>query len=789
LNKLPSHYFWLAVPLALILSATIGLAVVFGLRGQVQINWPQSQRDWTSKLAIDGIELPLTGDEQLRYRVGPGSHQLAASRHGFHAIDQPFSVSPNHSVKIDLAWLPTEANQQTLDLESLAAKATAAISKLPIGQEYQDVRNDLTSLYFDALTPEVQEATTNYLKLLPSPLDRHPALSPELPYEMEGLAWTNGDGNLRHSSTVSGLVILPESKKVLSSGWDGQVMTWSLASGKQAADAWPHSAPLQALAVSADERWLATGGDDGILRVWDLKTRHLRWSDRQRGAILSLDFSANSELLAVGSADNRVRIWKLNLKMFSDTEGDLLGQIAKAGDEASSNEQADCMSLLAQAVMGHRTSSVVFCKNDSRLAIGDLYGNVKLWDRANNSFIERTGGPPIRTFYYDQAADTLVAIGFNLQECRWKLSDDLPGEKTATGVVLAADRDGQWRIHWDDRKKLLELRRQDTNPSRTYELSDGEPTAATFDAKLQALVIGTNSGKILLFDVAKESPIPTWQPSDEALQCADLSIDQSAIVTGNNLGDIAIWDSFLRRETFRKRLYDTSVEKVLFCDKKRCFIATDDLHVVVETLGPQPTTVRWTGKRPLAAGATHDLVVYCREHAIVVKKLSESAEKECVIDSPTAIAVHPTKPIAIIGDRRGQLFIVEHGSEPTPFGKVNDAIEDILFNENDDFLVTTEAGHLYRANRTQPSSVQEVDWRIADWKPKSIAMIAGEAVVSRGGRWAKINDDFSIAELKPVASQSANLQWPTTPHFSPYLFMLDGRGRFLVFNAEAQIGF
>jgi WD40 repeat protein len=68
---------------------------------------------------------------------------------------------------------------------------------------------------------------------------------------------------------------------------------------------------ILALAFSADGKWLATGGTDTIIRVWNLESKaaplelkgHTDW-------ISGLAFSPDGKLLASGSVDRTARIWK-----------------------------------------------------------------------------------------------------------------------------------------------------------------------------------------------------------------------------------------------------------------------------------------------------------------------------------------------------------------------------------------------------------------------------------------------------------------------------------------------
>jgi WD40 repeat protein len=69
---------------------------------------------------------------------------------------------------------------------------------------------------------------------------------------------------------------------------------------------------VQAVAVSPDGRWLATGGDDSLVTIWDFKTgKKLKTFGGHRGAISALRFSPDGAKLLSGSTDKSIRVWDL----------------------------------------------------------------------------------------------------------------------------------------------------------------------------------------------------------------------------------------------------------------------------------------------------------------------------------------------------------------------------------------------------------------------------------------------------------------------------------------------
>ena len=73
------------------------------------------------------------------------------------------------------------------------------------------------------------------------------------------------------------------------------------------------SSPLNALALSADGRWLASGGTDGVVTLWDVETgRAVTWLTGSYGAVSTLAFSPSGDRLYGAGQDSVIKVWTLD---------------------------------------------------------------------------------------------------------------------------------------------------------------------------------------------------------------------------------------------------------------------------------------------------------------------------------------------------------------------------------------------------------------------------------------------------------------------------------------------
>jgi len=145
----------------------------------------------------------------------------------------------------------------------------------------------------------------------------------------------------------------PDSQYVASGGYDFTVRVWD---ANTATEKWAfadHTWPVLAVAFSPDGRHLASGGGDSNVRIYDWTTGEKlpALQPRHASRIADVTFSSDGKLLASASWDRTVKVW-----------------------DATSWE------LLHDLSHPRGPQCVAFDRNGPRLAWGSIDGTVTIWD-------------------------------------------------------------------------------------------------------------------------------------------------------------------------------------------------------------------------------------------------------------------------------------------------------------------------------------------------------------------------------------------------------------------------
>ncbi|CAM9572875.1 unnamed protein product [Ectocarpus fasciculatus] len=137
-----------------------------------------------------------------------------------------------------------------------------------------------------------------------------------------------------HKLSPTCVVLSPDDTTAFSGSKDNSIIRWDVETGKRVTmlPHWrklpggkvpsvkAHSKEVLTLAVSGDGRYLASGGRDRLINVWDCRTDTVVETFRgHQDTVSSLAFRANSLALFSGSHDRCVKHWDLNEMGYVET--------------------------------------------------------------------------------------------------------------------------------------------------------------------------------------------------------------------------------------------------------------------------------------------------------------------------------------------------------------------------------------------------------------------------------------------------------------------------------------
>ncbi|AKE64550.1 High-affnity carbon uptake protein Hat/HatR [Microcystis aeruginosa NIES-2549] len=122
-----------------------------------------------------------------------------------------------------------------------------------------------------------------------------------------------------HGSWVWSVALNSEGQLLASGGQDGIVKIWSITTDisinchSLPHPSQKHYAPIRAVTFSADSQFLATGSEDKTIKIWSVETGEcLHTLEGHQERVGGVTFSPNGQLLASGSADKTIKIWSVD---------------------------------------------------------------------------------------------------------------------------------------------------------------------------------------------------------------------------------------------------------------------------------------------------------------------------------------------------------------------------------------------------------------------------------------------------------------------------------------------
>ena len=330
-----------------------------------------------------------------------------------------------------------------------------------------------------------------------------------------------------HTIWVLAVAVAPDGSWLASGDEDGAVRIWDVANGQERATLVGHTGEVLAVAVAPDGSWLASGSRDDTVRIWDVASGQERATlVGHTGGVEAVAVAPDGSWLASGSRDDTVRIW----------------------DVASGQERA--------TLVGHTggVEAVAVAPDGSWLASGSRDDTVRIWDVASGqeraTLVGHTGGveavavAPDGSWLASGSRDDTVRI--------WDVAS---GQERATLVghtggveAVAVAPDGSWLAFgsWDRAVRIWDVA---TGRERVIlKGHTGWVVAVAVAPDGSWLASGSTDGTVRTWDVAAEQGQLTPMGHTGEVMTVAVAPDGSWLASGGIDSTVRIWDVLSGKE-------------------------------------------------------------------------------------------------------------------------------------------------------------------------------------------------------------------------------------------------
>lgn len=290
-----------------------------------------------------------------------------------------------------------------------------------------------------------------------------------------------------------------------------------------------HVGPVRAVAFSPDGQFLASGGADKTVKIWNLRARNLsRTLSHPAAQINAVAFSPDGHFLAVGALDGSVQLWDWQQGKLINTltaHGDIVTAvifspdnrqlISAGGDKHIKIWDAPSQTLSLDLETSQWITGLAVSPDGQAIATSGLQ-TVELWDLQT--------GKRLRAF--DRFTQAIYAIAFSPDGTRLAFSPD-----SATNQP-------------DDNHNTIQLWTLDGEQiAPTFKAHQDYVSALVFSPDGQFLLSGSWDHSVILWDANSGEPIRKFVENQQRILTVAFSPTGRAFSCGSGDGTIKIWES------------------------------------------------------------------------------------------------------------------------------------------------------------------------------------------------------------------------------------------------------
>ena len=368
---------------------------------------------------------------------------------------------------------------------------------------------------------------------------------------------------LGHSNVVHSVVFAPNGRTLASAGEDGATKLWDVGTRRELRTLKAGTSGVNAAAYSPDGAMLATAGHDGTVTIWDVSSgQPLRVLQGHTAPVNAVTFSPSGRVVASGSADHTIRLWDaaggLEARTLSGHHDAVTAVAFSPDGRTLASASVDKTIRLWEAASGRelrtlsghtdRVSAVAFCGPNPSLASASWDHSLKLWDLAGGRELRTLRGHASEVWSVACSPDgrTVASGGYDHVVKLW---DAASGRELHT---LAADAAWVESVAFAPSGSLLasagadhSVKLWDVRSGARLHTLEGHAAfvkSVAFSKNGRMLVSGSADRTVKLWRTADGHELRTIAAHDSWVGAAIFSPDNRSVVSRGGDQSVRVWD-------------------------------------------------------------------------------------------------------------------------------------------------------------------------------------------------------------------------------------------------------
>lgn len=414
-----------------------------------------------------------------------------------------------------------------------------------------------------------------------------------------------------HGLGVNAIAFAPDGTWLASGGADNSIILWQTSSGRQLRAFYGHKVYVRSVAISSNGRWLASGSNDRTVKVWEVASgREVFNLQKHSDPIISLAFSADDRWLASGSTDKTIKIW--DLKTGNDAQT-LTNHTAPPGVLAFSRSGAVLFSSAGSEVMVWDTRSwrdkqtfrrntaavtaLALSDDETTIAAASTDGSLILWRIGSNRerfVLKHNSSSAIALTFTDNALISLHADGgldtWDPETGTQKQS--VSGDSGRQQLSVAAWSSDRSMFAATTGDRFLSIRSSATGKViRDLESHATGINSIAYSPDGRWFASARTDSSIRLWQVATGRELPRLMGHVGYVNTVAFSPDSDFLASGSRSGEVKVWDLNSAQLAYSLPSHTNGINSVAFSSNKK-LLAVVGMDQKIEVWDLQTKQVR-----------------------------------------------------------------------------------------------------------------------------------------------------------------------------------------------------